>query len=159
MNEKINIIDGERKHITDCTEILQNSELGKAYFSDTQKAMNMLEYALENKELYAALNEQNECVGFIYCMPKGVFGSYPYLHIICVKESCRGNGIGSLLISYFEEKYPSDKYFLTVDDFNVNAKKLYERLGYQCVGLLPDFYKKGIDCYVMMKRSLEVLKC
>ncbi|MBQ7782815.1 MAG: hypothetical protein IJ368_02495 [Oscillospiraceae bacterium] len=57
------------------------------------------------------------------------------------------------------EKYPSDKYFLTVDDFNVNAKKIYERLGYQCVGLLPDFYKKGIDCYVMMKRSLEVLKC
>ena len=128
MNEKINIIDGERKHITDCTEILQNSELGKAYFSDTQKAMNMLEYALENKELYVALNEKDECVGYIYCMPKGVFGSYPYLHIISVKEDCRGNGIGSLLISFFEEKYPSDKYFLTVDDFNVKAKNCMKDL-------------------------------
>ena len=31
------------------------------------------------------------------------------------------------------------------------TKKLYERLGYQCVGQLPDFYKKGIDCNLMMK--------
>lgn len=152
MDGKINIIDGKRKYISDCTEILQNSELGKAYFRDKPKAMNMLEYALEKKELYIALNEQDECVGFIYCMPKGVFGSYPYLHIISVKEDCRGNGIGRLLMSYFEEKYPSEKYFLTVDDFNVNAKKLYERLGYQCVGQLPDFYKKGIDCCLMMKK-------
>ncbi|MBQ8790066.1 MAG: GNAT family N-acetyltransferase [Ruminiclostridium sp.] len=152
MNEQITIIDGENRYITDCTEILQNSELGNAYFSDEQKAKAMLQYALEKKELYIALNEQGECVGFIYCMQNGVFGSYPYLHIISVKEDCRGNGIGSLLMSYFEEKYPSDKYFLTVDDFNINAKKLYERLGYQCVGQLPDFYKKGVDCYLMMKR-------
>lgn len=152
MNGKITIIDGENRYITDCTEILQKSELGNAYFSDEQKAKAMLQYALEKKDLYVALNEQDECVGFVYCMPKGVFGSYPYLHIISVKEDCRGNGIGSQLMSYFEEKYPSDKYFLTVDDFNINAKKLYERLGYQCVGQLPDFYKKGIDCYLMMKR-------
>jgi len=152
MNLTLNIVDGESKYIVACTEILQASELGKAYFSDTQKATSMLEYALEKKELFVALNEQDECVGFVYCMPKGVFGSYPYLHIISVKEDCRGNGIGSRLMSYFEEKYPSEKYFLTVDDFNVDAKKLYERLGYQCVGQLPDFYKKGIDCYLMMKR-------
>ena len=32
------------------------------------------------------------------------------------------------------------------------SKKLYENLGYKCVGELPDFYKKGINCYLMMKR-------
>ncbi|MBQ8176920.1 MAG: GNAT family N-acetyltransferase [Oscillospiraceae bacterium] len=149
---KIQIIDGEYKYIAACTEILQNSELGKVYFSDTQKAINMLEYAIEKKELHISLNEQDECVGFIYCMPNGVFGSYPYLHIISVKEDCRGNGIGRLLMSYFEDRYPSEKYFLTVDDFNIKAKKLYERLGYQCDEQLPDFYKKGIDCYLMMKK-------
>ena len=46
----------------------------------------------------------------------------------------------------------SAKYFLTVDDFNLRAKKLYENLGYKCVGELPDFYKNGINCYLMMKR-------
>ena len=75
MNGKITIVDGENRYIADCTEILQNPELGKAYFSDRQKATGMLEYALEKKELYIALNEQGECVGFIYCMQNGVFGS------------------------------------------------------------------------------------
>ncbi len=45
-----------------------------------------------------------------------------------------------------------ERIVLTVDDFNPGAKKLYENLGYKCVGELPDFYKKGINCYLMMKR-------
>lgn len=52
MNVTLNIVDGENRYIDDCTEILQNSELGKAYFSDKQKAIGMFEYALEKKELY-----------------------------------------------------------------------------------------------------------
>ena len=59
-------------------------------------------------------------------------------------------------IAYFEKNsshYPSTKCFLTVDDFNVRAKKLYEDLGYQCVGTLPDFYKAGITSYIMMKAT------
>ena len=67
----------------------------------------------------------------MYFMPKGVFGSYPYLHIIAVKEEYRNLGIGKQLIKYFEENssdYSSSKYFLTVDDFNPQARKLDESL-------------------------------
>ena len=88
-------------------------------------------------------------------MTNGVFGSYPYLHIVAVKEGYRGCGIGKQLIKYFEDNASdasSAKYFLTVDDFNPGAKKLYENLGYMCVGELTDFYKNGINCYLMMKR-------
>lgn len=101
-----------------------------------------------------ALSETQECLGFIDYMPRGLFCSYPYLHIIAVKEEYRGLGIGKQLMSYFEENssdYASTKCFLMVDDFNPRAKKLYESIGYQCVGELPDFYKKGINCYLMMK--------
>ena len=157
MNQEVRlqIIDGENNHLLACTEILQNSELGNAYFSDEQKAKSMLQHALEKKELHIALNKQGQRVGFIYFMKNGVFGSYPYLHIVAVKEEYRSCGIGRQLVKYFEDHAsdsPSAKYFLTVDDFNPGAKKLYENLGYQCVGQLPDFYKKGIDCYLMMKR-------
>ena len=92
----------------------------------------------------------------MYFMSKGVFGSYPYLHIIAVKEEYRNLGIGKQLIKYFEENasaYPSTKCFLTVDDFNPKARKLYESLGYQCVGKLKDFYKNGITSYIMMKAT------
>ena len=152
---ELQIVDGEKKYLSDCIKILQDSDLGNAYFSDEQKAKAMLQHALEKKELHIALNKQGQSVGFIYFMKNGVFGSYPYLHIVAVKEEYRSCGIGSQLVKYFEDKAsnsPSAKYFLTVDDFNPRAKKLYENLGYQCVGELPDFYKQGIDCYLMMKK-------
>lgn len=72
-----------------------------------------------------------------------------------MKEEYRSLGIGKQLMKYFEEnasEYSSMKLFLTVDDFNPRAKKLYENLGYHCVGELLDFYKKGINCFLMMKR-------
>ena len=151
----IHIKAADMKYIDSCVEILQKSDLGKAYFSDYRKAADMLTYAVGQKNVYVALNENRKCMGFIYYMTNGVFGSYPYLHIIAVKEEYRSCGIGKQLIKYFED-YASDssstKYFLTVDDFNPRAKKLYENLGYKCVGELPDFYKKGINCYLMMKR-------
>ena len=152
---RVQIIDGESKYLLTCTEILQKSELGNVYFSDAKKVKSMLQHALEKNELHVALNEQGKCVGFIYYMTKGVFGSYPYLHIVAVKEEYRGCGIGRQLMKYFEDHSStssSTKYFLTVDDFNPQAKRLYENLGYQCVGELPDFYKKGVDCYLMMKK-------
>jgi len=150
----INIKMAEMKHIDVCVEILQNSDLGKVYFSDYAKATGMLTYAVEQKGVFVALDENEKCVGFIYYMKKGVFGSYPYLHIVAVKEDCRCFGIGRQLMNYFEENASDSaltKYFLTVDDFNPRAKKLYENLGYHCVGELPDFYKKGVNCYLMMK--------
>ena len=115
------------KYTDSCIEILQNSDLGRAYFSDYEKAANMLTYAVGQENIYVALDENEKCLGFIYYMTNGVFGSYP-------------------------TDSSSAKYFLTVDDFNPRAKKLYENLGYKCVGELTDFYKEGINCYLMMKR-------
>ena len=150
------IKEAEEKHIIHCINILQNSELGIVYFSDYKKAADLLLHALAQRELFVALNENDDCLGFMYFMPKGVFGSYPYLHIIAVKEEYRNLGIGKQLIKYFEENssnYSSTKYFLTVDDFNPQARKLYESLGYQRVGELKDFYKDGITSYIMMKET------
>jgi len=151
----IHIQPADMKYLDNCIDILQNSDLGKVYFSDHEKAMNMLTYAVGQENVYVALDENEKCLGFIYYMKNGVFGSYPYLHIVAVKEEYRNYGIGKQLMKFFEDNASdssSAKYFLTVDDFNPGAKKLYENLGYECVGELPDFYKKGINCYLMMKR-------
>lgn len=152
--KEVHIQLADVNYINSCRDILQNSDIGKVYFSDREKATKMLTYAVGQKNVYVALDENENCLGFIYYMPNGVFGSYPYLHIIAVKEEYRSNGIGKQLIKFFEDNasdYSSTKYFLTVDDFNPRAKKLYESLGYKCVGELTDFYKKGINCFLMMK--------
>lgn len=148
------IKSADKKYIDDCLGILQNSDIGNHYFSNQAKTVDLLAKAILQNELYVALDDNEDCLGFIYYMSKGVFGSYPYLHIIAVKEEYRSRGIGRQLMKYFEDNssnYCSTKCFLTVDDFNQRAKRLYEELGYQCVGSLPDFYKKGIMCYLMMK--------
>lgn len=152
--KEVHIQLADVNYIDSCRDILQNSDIGKVYFSDREKATKMLTYAVGQKNVYVASDENENCLGFIYYMPNGVFGSYPYLHIIAVKEEYRSNGIGKQLIKFFEDNasdYSSTKYFLTVDDFNPRAKKLYESLGYKCVGELTDFYKKGINCFLMMK--------
>ena len=81
------------KYTDSCIEILQNSDLGRAYFSDYEKAANMLTYAVGQENIYVALDENEKCLGFIYYMTNGVFGSYPYLHIVAVKEEYRNYGI------------------------------------------------------------------
>ncbi len=152
----IAIKEAEEKHVICCVNILQNTEMGTVYFSDRKKTENLLLQASAKRELFVALNDHEDCLGFMYYMPKGVFGSYPYLHIIAVKEEYRNQGVGKQLIKYFEENssdYSSTKYFLTVDDMNPQARKLYESLGYQRVGELKDFYKSGITSYIMMKAA------
>jgi ribosomal protein S18 acetylase RimI-like enzyme len=144
------------QHVAGCANILQNTEIGTVYFSDYEKAVDMLRHAVARRELFVALNDREDCLGFMYYIRKGVFGSYPYLHLIAVKEDYRNRGIGKQLIEYFEahsSDYSSNKCFLTVDDFNPKARKLYESIGYQRVGELKDFYKKGITSYIMMKST------
>ena len=152
---KLVIKAAEEKHVVPCVKILQNTGIGRVYFSDSKKTVDLLLRAFAQRELFVALKDE-ECLGFVYYLPKGVFGSYPYLHLLAVKEEYRNLGIGKQLIKYFEENasaYASTKYFLTVDDFNPRARKLYESLGYQRVGELKDFYGKGITSYIMMKGS------
>ena len=94
-----------------------------------------------------------ECVGFTYIIPKGAFHSFPYLHIIAVKEEYRNKGIGKALLDYSEKiAYEmADRFFLVVGDYNPDAKRFYERNGYQQVGGIPNLYRPGITEYLMVK--------
>ncbi len=41
---ELQIVDGEKKYLSDCIKILQDSDLGNAYFSDEQKAKEQRNY-------------------------------------------------------------------------------------------------------------------
>ncbi|WP_242960832.1 GNAT family N-acetyltransferase [Clostridium peptidivorans] len=101
----------------------------------------------------------NNCRGFIWFILDGIFHSFPYLHIIAVKEESRKHGIGKKLLKFFEDICFKDytKLFLVVADFNPDAKILYERIGYIEVGSIPNLYREGITEYLMMKLREEEL--
>jgi len=148
----IEIVKGNCEHLNDCEEALLKSSLGKHYFERDGSARKAVEEGLEQGTLFVAI-ERDVCAGFMFYMKNGAFHSFPYLHLIAVKEEYRGKGIGKQLIDYFEKVSERDKFFLAVADYNPDAKRFYERLGYRQIGEIPGLYRKGITEYIMMKEK------
>lgn len=151
---EIEIQKGCNEYLNDCVEALFGSDIGTTYFNHKERCIKAIEEALEEGVLYVALAE-GICAGFIWYLPKGVFHSFPYLHITCIKSAYRGKGIGQKMIQFVENLVfvNANKLFLVVGDFNPDAKRLYERIGYQQVGILPNLYKDGVTEYLMMKKK------
>jgi ribosomal protein S18 acetylase RimI-like enzyme len=153
---EITIVKGSMDYINDCEEALSNSELGIRYFSKEGSARRALEDGFAKGEIYIAIDINNNCMGFIWFILDGIFHSFPYLHIITVKKEHRNHGIGKQLLKFFEDICFKDytKLFLVVADFNPDAKRLYERIGYNEVGTIPNLYREGITEHLMMKVTL-----
>ena len=150
--QAITFAKGNEQHLKDCKDALCRSALGEKYFSSPGSAENAILEGIHQGNLYVAFIGK-ECVGFTYIIPKGAFHGFPYLHIISIKEEYRGRGIGKALLDYSERiaLEMADKFFLVVADYNPDAKRFYERNGYQQVGEIPNLYRSGITEYLMVK--------
>ena len=150
--QAITFAKGNEQHLKDCKDALCRSALGEKYFSSPGSAENAILEGIHQGNLYVALIGK-ECVGFTYIIPKGAFHGFPYLHIISIKEEYRGRGIGKALLDYSERiaLEMAGKFFLVVADYNPDAKRFYERNGYQQVGEIPGLYRSGITEYLMVK--------
>jgi ribosomal protein S18 acetylase RimI-like enzyme len=93
-----------------------------------------------------------EPLGFALVHPRGVAGS-PYLASIAVGEAARGRGVGARLLTFVEDRFRPEArhFFLCVSSFNAGARRLYERSGYEQVGLLRDYVVDGADEVLMHK--------
>lgn len=149
----IAISRADASHLPDCLAALANSELGRVYFASEEKALASLAEGVARDEVFVAMDEAGECVGFIWFVFGGAFHSFPYLHVIAVKGEHRGKGVGQKLLQFFEGGVFADsaKAFLVVADFNPDARRLYERLGWRQVGAIPGLYREGVTEYLMMK--------
>ncbi len=149
----ITISRADASHVPDCVAALDNSELGRVYFPSEENALASITEGMSRDEVFVAVDEAGECVGFIWFVFGGAFHSFPYLHVIAVKAEHRGEGVGKKLLQFFEEGVFADsaKAFLVVADFNPDARRLYERLGWRQVGAIPGLYREGVTEYLMMK--------
>ena len=138
--QEITFAKGNEQHLKDCRAALCQSTLGERYFSSPGSAEIAILEGIRQENLYVAFIGE-ECVGFTYIIPKGAFHSFPYLHIIAVKEEYRNRGIGKALLNFF----------LVVADYNPAAKRFYERNGYQQVGEISNLYRPGVTEYLMVK--------
>lgn len=104
------------------------------------------------KETYVA-RLGPEVVGFVVLNMTGAFVGY--IQTVCVDPAHRGQGIGSALVRFAEDRIWPDaaNVFLCVSDFNAGARRLYERLGYTIVGELPDYIVAGHSELLMRKTA------
>lgn len=153
---KIKIRIAEKGQARECLSCVKHSELWEIYFKFNATAENDIEEMISKKQIYVALNQNNECIGFMGVIHNGCFRNFSYLALIAVESAYRNKGIGKQLLTEFEEAgfKQADKVFLLVSDFNKKAQLLYRNLGYKEVGKIPDLFKKGVSEHVLAKYEI-----
>jgi [ribosomal protein S18]-alanine N-acetyltransferase len=104
------------------------------------------------KEVYLAVAGAR-ILGFLILDLTGPFPGY--LQTVCVAPEARGRGVGSQLIGFAEQRIfrDSPNVFLCVSSFNAAAQRLYERLGYETVGVLKGYLVAEHD-EILLRKSL-----
>ena len=152
---EITIVQAQITHVQECLPILIDSILGTYFEPDL--ALSRLTEGQSKRELFVAILGE-KVVGFYQMATNGVFLVFPYLHLLAVKTSERGYGIGGKLLAHFEtlnfeaEGYPfRPKVFLLVSDHNPDAIRFYERHGYTNKAYFDDMFGEGDTEFLMMK--------
>ena len=95
------------------------------------------EKMVENKEIVVA-KLQDEIVGYMMFNIRELiritmrYRKQLNIEAICVEEKCRGNGVGTALLEYAKKigkENDCTDIYLTVNEENKGAIKLYERFG------------------------------
>jgi ribosomal protein S18 acetylase RimI-like enzyme len=132
-----------------CAQLMQGSEPWITLRRDLEGSRMALRRP--GSELFVA-REGGQLVGFILIHPYGFAGS-PYIASIAVAECARGKGIGSQLVAFAEKHEAGRRFvFLCVSSFNHRAQELYNRLGYERVGEIPNYVVEGHSELLLCKK-------
>ena len=144
----------KQEDIESVIELLNSTEIGERYFDNNIERIGFaVRREFEKNCVLVAKNDKNDIVGTLIQDEKGAFGKYPYLHMLAVSPAFQNQGIGKSIMDAYEKERleEGDKLFLMVAEWNVGAKRLYERIGYTALGEISDFYKKDQIEILMMK--------
>jgi [ribosomal protein S18]-alanine N-acetyltransferase len=108
------------------------------------------------REVYLAVEDNNEVAGFIMLNMQGAF--IGYIQSICVAPNWRNKGIGSRLMAFAEKRIfnITPNVFICVSSFNPDARRLYERRGYEVVGELKDYIISG-HAEILLRKTIAPL--
>jgi [ribosomal protein S18]-alanine N-acetyltransferase len=136
-----------------CARLMAESEpwltLGRTYDASLAVLQD------PSREIYVARDEGRLAGFLILCMTGAFVG---YIQTICIHPDRRGEGLGSKLVEFAEQRIlaESPNVFMCVSSFNPDARRLYERLGYRVVGELTDYIVQG-HSEILLRKSIGPL--
>ena len=138
----------DRVRAEECARLMLSSEpwitLRRSFASALQALQD------PGKELYV-VSSGNDVTAFVLVDMRGPLAGY--IQTICVHPHQRGRGVGAALIEWAEQRIfrDSPNVFMCVSSFNIGARRLYERLGYEVVGCLRSFVVREHDELLLRK--------
>ena len=120
---------------------------------DVDSALGIISDPL--REVYVAVSG-GEIVGFIVLVLHGAFVGY--IQSICIVPEWRNRGIGGQLMAHAERRILKEtpNVFVCVSSFNKGALRLYQRLGYDVVGELKDYFIAG-QSEILLRKTIAPL--
>ncbi|HEY1307521.1 MAG TPA: GNAT family N-acetyltransferase [Vicinamibacterales bacterium] len=102
------------------------------------------------KEVYV-IRDATGVAGFVIIDMRGLVRGY--IQTVCVRADRRGQGLGSTLVNWSQERIfrDSPNVFICVSSFNPDARRLYERLGFEVVGVFRELIVPGHDELLLRK--------
>ncbi len=83
-----------------------------------------------------------------------------YLELLVIAPTARGKGLGRALLTYLEGLVfaRAKNLFVCVSDFNKEARRFYQKHGYQEIGPIPNFLIPGSAEILLRKTAGPVRK-
>ena len=104
-------------------------------------------------ELWVAVDRKNQPIGFALFVRHAGFLRSTYLRLIAVDPTLKRGGIGRALMERMERQaLQPHGILLLVTSRNRKARRFYEALGYEKVGLLRDYVRAGLHECVYFKK-------
>ena len=138
-----------------CARLMAESPLWQRYGVSEASAARRFEGGLAQQEQIAVAEVDAKAAGFIWYSARGAFNLSGYVMLIGVAAEQRSRGVGRALMDHAEGALfrETQDIFLLVSDFNEDAQRFYQRLGYRPVGAIPDYILPGVAELIYHKRD------
>ncbi|MBR3630641.1 MAG: ribosomal protein S18-alanine N-acetyltransferase [Oscillospiraceae bacterium] len=131
----------------------QITALEAACFTDPWSLQNFMDAAANACTEVLAAMDGERIAGYLVCF---CAAGEAEIANIAADPQRRREGIGTLLLQTALDAHPEADFFLEVRVRNVPARKLYEKFGFQDLGIRPDYYENPRENAVIMKREANV---
>lgn len=135
------------------TDLAQVEAIEQEIFSIPWSEKSFLSACTTPENIYLVCLLEDEVAG--YCGLWSVLGEGNITNM-AVAEKYRRNGVAEALMKEMEERSRQKDvtiFFLEVRESNEAARRLYEKMGYEQIGVRKNFYEKPVENAIIMSKG------